>query len=356
MRFDRVINFVDAHAEGEPSRIVTGGVVDVPGETMLQKRQYLLNHRDDLRCFLLREPHGMVSLSADVLLPSTHPEADLGYVIMESTDYPLMSGTNTMNVVTVALETGILPMVEPVTTVTLESPAGLIKVTANCRDGKCESVTFVNQPSFAVELDAVISVPGIGELTVDVAYGGAFFVFVDATALGMQIVPNEARRLSELGQLIKQAAAEQISVAHPDDLGVDQITFTTFVAPPRAGGDGRNVNIVSPGRVDRSACGTSTCARLALLHARSELGVGEEYVHESILSGTFQASIEEVVRVGSYTAVVPRVTGRSWIYGSGQLGIHPTDPFPSGYQLNDAWGTEDVEVVAASGCQEGRRR
>jgi proline racemase len=345
LRLDHILNVVDCHSEGEPSRIVTGGVVDVPGHTMFDKRMHLLEHRDELRQFLLAEPRGLASLSADVVLPSSHPDADFGFVIMESTDYPAMSGTNVMNTATVLLETGMVPMTEPVTRFNLEAPAGIIEITAECRDGKCERVTFVNQPAFAVQLDAQVEVPELGTVTVDVAYGGAFFVFADAAALGFEIVAHEAGELSRLGQLIKHAAAEQLPIVHPDNPDIRTITFTTWVAPPQAGGDGRNANVVSPGRVDRSACGTATCARLALLHARGELAVGQDYVHESILSTNFVGRILETTKVGPYEAVVPTISGRCWIYATQQMGRHPTDPFPTGYALSDTWG-RDPEPIA----------
>lgn len=340
MRLDQVLHVVDAHAEGETSRVVLGGIVDLPGDTMAEKRAHLVEHRDELRRFLLCEPRGTVTLCADFVLPSSHPGADYGFIIVESTDYPPMSGTNTINVATVLLETGMVEMVEPITRFGLEAPGGLIDIEAHCRDGKAESITFVNQPAFAAHLDVGLDVPEIGELRVDIAYGGGFFVFVDAPALGFEIVPSEARELARVGQIVKRAAAEQYPVVHPEDPDVHTVTFACFLAPARNGGDGRNANIVSPGRVDRSACGTATSARMAVLHARGELAVGTDFVHESILSSRFVGRIEDTVKVGDHDAVVPSITGRSWIYATAQVGRHPSDPFPNGYQLTDSWGTE----------------
>ncbi len=340
MRLRNVIHTVEAHAEGEPSRVVVGGVLDVPGRTMFEKKRYLETEYDGLRRLLLYEPRGHAVLCADLILPATHPEADVGLIIMESTDYPPMSGTNTICAVTVLLETGMLPMIEPVTTLTLETPAGLVRVEARCKDGKCERVTFTNAPAFATHLDAVVDVPDIGPVTVDVAYGGAFFAFVDATALGFEIAPSEAAALARLGQVIKRAAAGQLPIAHPENPSIHTITFTTFVAPPRAGGDGRNATIVSPGRIDRSACGTATCARMAILAHRGQLPPDTDYVHESILSTTFIGRILDTTMVGHYTAVVPRISGRAWITGIHQIGRDPTDPFGEGFTLDDTWGID----------------
>ncbi|MGG1662056.1 proline racemase family protein [Brevibacillus sp. NRS-1366] len=342
MRLTNMIHTVDAHAEGEPSRIVVGGVIGIPGRTMFEKKMYLEQNYDELRRFLLFEPRGSVALHADLVLPPTDPRADAGFIIMEATDYPPMSGSNTMCTVTVLLETGMLPLQEPVTHLMLESPAGLIPVEAQCKGGKCERVTFTNAPAFATHLDAKVSVPEIGEITVDVAYGGAFFVFVDAEALGFKIVAEEAAELSRLGELIKRAAAKQLPVVHPENKDIHTISFTTFVAPPRVGGHGRNTTIVSPGRVDRSACGTATSARLAVLAKRGLLKPGKDYVHESILDTNFVGRIVETTTVGPYQAIVPSISGRAWITGVHQLGLDPTDPFRSGFTLSDAWGAGGV--------------
>jgi proline racemase len=340
LRLDHILHVIDAHAEGETSRVVLAGIGDLPGVTMFDKRQHLMAHRDELRRFLLTEPRGTLTLCADIVLPSSHPEADFGYVIIESTDYPPMSGTNTINTATVLLETGMVPMVEPVTRFNLEAPGGLVAIEAQCRDGKAESITFLNQPAFATHLDVPLDVPEVGEMTVDIAYGGGFFVFIDAAALGFSIIPSEARELARMGQLIKRAAAVQYPIRHPQFPDIHTVTFACFTAPPLHGGDGRNTNIVSPGRVDRSACGTATSARLAVLHARGELAVGEDFIHESILSSRFIGQITDTCEIGGYSGVLPSITGRAWIYAVSQIGRHPSDPFGFGYQLSDNWGTE----------------
>jgi proline racemase len=336
MRTARVIHCVDAHAEGEPSRIIVGGVLDVPGTTMLEKARWLEREGDWLRRLCLFEPRGSAPLSADLVLPSSHPEADAGFIIMESSSYEGMSGTNALNTAAVLLETGMVPMVEPITTMVLEAPAGLVRVSADCADGRVERITFENVPSFCTALDAVVEVPGLGSLQVDLAYGGAWCAFVDAAALGFAIVPDEARELAELGERIRPHAAEQLSIVHPLQAALSYLSFVVFVAPPRVGGDARHATIVSPGRLDRAPTGTATSARIAVLEARGELG--DTYVAESVIDTTFSGRIVRRTEVGPLDAVVPAITGRAWITGFHQLVIDPTDPLSAGFKLPDTWG------------------
>ena len=332
MRIAKVIQCVDAHAEGEPSRIVVGGVLDVPGATMLEKMRFL-EADDRLRRILLFEPRGSAPLSADLVLPPTHPEADAGFIIMESSSYEGMSGTNTINTAAVLLETGLVEMVEPVTEMVLEAPAGLVRVRAECASGRVERITFENVPSFCVALDVDVEVPGVGSLRVDVGYGGAFCAFVDAAALGFSIVPSEARALADLGEQIRPFVDEQVALDHP----IGHLSFVVFVAPPRAGGDARHATIVSPGRLDRSPTGTATSARIAVLDARGEMG--SSYVAESVIDTRFEGRI--VRREGD--AVVPAITGRAWITGFHQLVVDDTDPLAGGFKLSDTWGAGSLD-------------
>jgi proline racemase len=332
MRIARVIQCVDAHAEGEPSRIVVGGVLDVPGETMLDK-MHALERDDRLRRILLFEPRGSAPLSADLVLPSSHPEADAGFIIMESSSYEGMSGTNTINTALVVLETGLVEMVEPVTELVLEAPAGLVRVRAECAAGRVERITFENVPSFVEVLDAPVEVPGVGSLRVDVAYGGAFCAFVDAGALGFSITPDEARELADLGEKIRPHVDQQVTIEHP----IGHLSFVVFVAPPRAGGDARHATIVSPGRLDRSPTGTATSARIAVLDRRGSMGAS--YVAESVIDTLFEGRI--VRREGD--AVVPAITGRAWITGFHQLVVDPSDPLGDGFKLGDTWGAGSVQ-------------
>jgi proline racemase len=340
MKWNRVLNVVGCHAEGEVGNVITGGVGDVPGATMMDKKLHLEQHVDDLRRLLLFEPRGSVVDSVNLVLPSRNPEAQLGYVVMESTEYPAMSGSNTMCVATVLLETGMLPMTEPVTELVLEAPAGLIRLHCECRDGKVTRVRFTNQPSFVYRLGAVVEVEGLGSVTVDVAYGGMTYVFVEAQSLGLRLTPDEARQMCELGQRIKQAAAEQIEVEHPLDPRIPGITQTGFVGPLRREAGrlaSKNTVVVSPGRCDRSPCGTGTSARLAVMHARGQIAPGETFIHESVIGTRFEATIDALTRVGPYDAVVPSVSGQAWITFLSQVGLDPTDPIRRGYTLSDTW-------------------
>jgi proline racemase len=343
MRFQRMVNVVGVHTGGELNEVITGGVLDVPGATMFDKMNYLQTQGDDLRQFLLNEPRGRVSQCVNLVLPSAHPDAAVGFVIMESEYYVPMSGSNTICTVTALLETGMIPMREPVTHFTLEAPAGLVPITAACRDGKCLSVTFDNVPAFVFGLDQVVDVPGLGKLTVDVAYGGMIYALVDATALGFEIVPREARALVELGERIKRAAAQQCPAVHPENPEIHTINQTLFYGPvsDEAGGKrSRNTVVVSPGRLDRSPCGTGTSARLAVLHARGRLAIGERFVHESIIGSEYIGTIKETAEVAGLRGVRPAITGSAWITAFHQYVLDPTDPFPTGYLLPDAWPTQ----------------
>lgn len=345
LRLEPTIRCVDAHAEGEPSRIVVGGVSDTPGATLLDKMRHLEREADELRRLLLFEPRGSAPLSLDLVLEPVRPEADAAFLIMESCSYEGMSGTNTINTATVLLETGMLEMAEPVTRLVLEAPAGLVAVEAECRDGRCRSVTFENVPSFALELDRPVLVDGLGELRVDVAYGGAFCAFVEAAAVGRAIVPDDARALAELGELIRAAIADQVEIAHPTRPELGVLSFVVFTSPPLSGGHARGATVVAPGRLDRSATGTATSARLALLAARGEIADGEDFVNESVLGTRLVGRIAGRTRVGEVDAVVPRISGRAWITGTHEFVLDPDDPFPRGFQLPDTWGPGARETL-----------
>ncbi|MEM5368420.1 proline racemase family protein [Paraburkholderia azotifigens] len=340
MRWNKTFTMVNCHAEGEVGNVVTGGLIDVPGTTMFEKMMYLEEHGDTLRKICLFEPRGSVNHNVNFILPATDPRAQMGYVIAESTEYVAMSGSNTMCVATVLLETGILPMQEPVTELVLESPAGLIHARCECEDGKVKRVAFTNQPAFVSHLDANVEVPGLGTVKADVAYGGMTYVLVGAEALGFGITPDEAREICEIGQKIKAAAAEQLPFSHPLNPLIKGITNFELTGPLQRE-DGRlfarNAVVVSPGRCDRSPCGTGTSARLAVLHARGLIGVGETFIHESITGSRFESRVESRTKVGDVDAVVSVVAGQAWITGISQIGVDPTDRFQSGFTLADTW-------------------
>jgi proline racemase len=299
---------------------------------------------------MLREPRGYPAANCNLLLPPTDPAADAGFVIMEQVEYPGMSGTNTMCVVTVLLETGILPMTEPVTELTLEAPAGLIRVTAECAGGKVRGVTFRNVPAFATHLDAPVEVPHLGTVRVDVAYGGMFYVIADAEGFGLRLTPDEGADIVRISEMIKAAAAEQLPVVHPDQPGFAGITISQLSGPAHdPANDRRNVVTVSTGKldwdrpatwtgaIDRSPCGTGTSARMAVLHATGELGVGDTFRHEGILGTVFTGRVLEETRIGPYKAIVPSIGGQAWITGFASYVVDPTDPFPAGFTIGDIW-------------------
>lgn len=338
MRWERTVTVIGCHVGGEQNDVIVGGVLPPPGATMFDKKVYLQTRADELRRWLLFEPRGKSTLCVNLVVPPTRPDCDAGFIIMESSDYPPMSGSNTICTATVLLETGMLPMREPMTVLTLEAPAGPVRIEATCRDGKVERVSFANVPSFATHLDATLAVEGVGDVRVDVAYGGAFFALVDALALGFTIRPDEARDLVAIGTRITAAAAEQLPVRHPEDPRIHTVTFTAFVMPfAGPGTTSRNAVVVSPGRIDRSPCGTGTSARLAALHARGRIGCGQGFVHESIIGSQFEAAIAAETTVGDRPAIVPTIAGQAWITGVYQHGLDPSDPFRAGYTLPDTW-------------------
>jgi proline racemase len=344
------IHAVDAHACGEPGRVIIGGVDDVPGATMFEKMCYLRDHNDGLRKRMLREPRGYPAANCNLVLPPTHPDADAGFVIMEQVEYPGMSGTNTICVTTVLLETGRLTMHEPVTELTLETPAGLVRVRADCADGKVKQVTFRNVPAFATHLDTPIEVPTLGTVTVDVAYGGMFYVIADATTFGLRLTPDEGRDIVRIGEMVKAAAQEQLPVVHPDQPGFAGITIAQLSGPPtRADAHAKNAVIVSTGKldwnrpstwtgaIDRSPCGTGTCAKMATLHAKGRLRLGEDFRHEGVLGTIFTGRLVEETTIGPYAAVVPTISGQAWITGTSTYVVDSDDPFPDGFTIGDIW-------------------
>jgi len=337
MRATRSLTFVGCHAGGEIGNVVVGGVLPPPGATVFEQMQ-ALQADDSLRRLLLREPRGSVAVHANLIVPPTRPDCDAGYIIMEPTEYPAMSGSNTICVATVLLETGMVAMREPETTLRLEAPAGLVEVTARCRDGKCESVELTNVPCFAQRIDAGLEVDGVGTLTVDVAFGGMWYAIADAHALGFALEPSEARELSRVGELIRTAAREQLPCAHPENAEIAGVSIVQIAEPWRGiGAVSKNAVVVSPGRLDRSATGTGLCARMAALHARGLMHPGDAMTHASVLGSTFDGRIVSETSVGGATAIVPAVRGSAWITGITQVLVDPSDPFPEGYQLSDTW-------------------
>jgi proline racemase len=340
MRSSKIIHVVSCHAEGEVGDVIVGGVASPPGATLWDQSRFIKSD-DTLRRFMLNEPRGGVFRHVNLLVPPKDPKAQIGWIIMEPADTPPMSGSNSICVSTVLLDTGILPMQEPITRMTLEAPGGLIEVEAECRDGKAERIQIRNLPSFADKLDAPLEVAGIGTISVDTAYGGDSFVLVDARTLGFAIKPDEARDIAETGMKIVRAANEQIGFKHPDE-DWDHISFCQMTNPvERRGGvlTGANAVAIRPGKIDRSPCGTGCSARMAVLHAKKQLKIKELFVGTSIIGTAFHCRIDHEMMVGSIPAIRPIISGRAWITGTHQVMLDPSDPFPLGYRLSDTWPT-----------------
>jgi trans-L-3-hydroxyproline dehydratase len=339
MRTKRTITVVGCHAEGEIGDVVTGGILPPPGHTMFERMRAMQRDHDDIRRFLICEPRGHVGRHVNILTPPTRPDCQAGVIIMEPTEYVPMSGSNLICTVTVLLETGILEMQEPITIVTVDTPAGPIRATAQCRDGKCVSVEFENVASFVDRLDATLEVAGFGTVAADIAYGGMFYALVDATKLGFAISPDEARDLAVLGERVRAAARAQLQVVHPDNPGISGVSIVQLNGPfAGVGQASRNTCIVAPGRSDRSPTGTGTCARMAVLHARGQMKAGQGMIHESIIGSRFHGRILAETRIAGRPAILPAISGRAWITGLHTYLLDPADPWPQGYLVSDSWG------------------
>jgi proline racemase len=337
------VTVVGCHAGGEVGNVVVAGVEPPPGATVFEQMQ-ALQRDDSLRRFLLREPRGSVATHANLIVPATRADCDAGFIIMEPTEYPAMSGSNTICVATVLLETGRVAMREPETTLRLEAPAGVVEIRAACRDGRVESVELTNVPAFAAHLGASLEVDALGTITVDVAFGGMWYAIADAAELGFAIEPHEARELSRVGELIRAAAREQLSCVHPDNPEIAGVSIVQIAEPWRGvGAVTKNAVVVAPGRLDRSATGTGLSARMAVLHARGSMIVGDTMTHASAIGSTFDGRIVAETTVGDYTAIVPAIRGSAFITGIAELYIDPADPFPEGYLLSDTWPGDDVQ-------------
>lgn len=339
MRSIRSISVVGCHAEGEIGDVIVGGILPPVGATMFDKMRTMEREQDHVRKLLMCEPRGSVARHLNLIVPSTRADCQFGVIIMEPTEYVPMSGSNLICTVTVAIETGIVSLREPITEVMVDTPAGPVKALARCRDGKCISVEFANVPCFVDKLDVTIEVAGVGTLTIDVAYGGMFYAILDAGHLGYAITPDEARDLAVLGEKVRLAAREQLPVVHPENPGIKGVSIVQLNrAFAGVGQTTRNTCIVAPGRSDRSPTGTGTCARMAVLHARGQMKVGDHMYHESIIGSRFKGSITGETTIAGRVAILPRIEGRAWITGFHSYCLDATDPYPQGYVVADTWG------------------
>ena len=340
MRSTKTIQVISCHAEGEVGDVITGGVAPPPGNTIWEQRTFI-EKDENLRNFVLNEPRGGVFKHVNLLVPPKHPDADAAFIIMEPEDTPPMSGSNSICVSTVLLDAGIIPMQEPITNMTLEAPGGLVEVIARCQNGKAETISVQNLPSFADKLNVPLEVEGIGTIIVDTAYGGDSFVVVEADPLGFKLVEDEATDLAKLGMLITKTANEQIGFSHPGEQSWNHISFCAFCGPLSStptGLQGKSAVAVRPGKIDRSPTGTAVSARMALMHAKGLLQIGKTFDAFSIINSKFTGRIVREENVSDKPAIIPEITGRAWITGTHQHFLDPDDPWPEGYRLKDTWG------------------
>ncbi len=331
------IDLVNVHCQGEIGKVIVGGAPEIPGPTLLDKMNYINDVDDSLRRFVTLEPRASVQMSVNLLVAPTRPDADAGFIVLQADRAHPMSGSNCICVVTALLETGRVPMVEPETTLRLDTPAGLVVVRARCAGGRCESVSLDNVPSFVEALDARIATSRWGEIRADIAFGGVYYAIVDVDQVGLELNTRNARSLAEAGIELKLALKEQIQVRHPELPSINEIAYVMFRKRESAN-TVRTCTTLLPGRVDRSPCGTGSSANLAVLHARGEVGVGGGQFCRSIIGGEFRADVLGVTSVGGRTAILPRITGQAWIYGTESLRVDPADPFVRGFALSDTWG------------------
>lgn len=339
MRSSKLVEIVNCHAEGEVGDVIVGGVAPPPGATIWEQSRFIASD-GGLRNFVLNEPRGGVFRHVNLLVPPKNPAADMGFIIMEPEDTPPMSGSNSICVATVLLDSGILPMQEPETDITLEAPAGLVKVTARCRNGKAEAITLRNVPSFAQRVAVPLEVEGLGTITVDTAFGGDSFVMAPGADLGFAMTPDEARDIAVLGRKIVAAANQQLPFSHPTLTDWRHYSFA-FVTGPLEKLDGhlssRNACVIKPGKLDRSPTGTGCSALMAVLHAKGLMREGESYIGRSIIESRFIGRIDSLTTLGGKPAIVPTITGRAWISGKSTLLLDPGDPWPAGYKVSDTW-------------------
>jgi proline racemase len=339
MRTSKTVHVISAHAEGEVGDVIVGGVAPPPGATLWEQSRWIAQD-GTLRAFVLNEPRGGVFRHVNLLVPPKDPRAQMGFIIMEPEDTPPMSGSNSICVATVLLDAGILPMVEPVTELVHEAPGGLVRVRAECRGGKAERIAVENLPSFAARLDAVLEVEGLRTLRVDTAWGGDSFVVVDPAAVGVELGPDAAHDIARLGVRITAAATEQLGFAHPA-MEWRHYSFCLFAGALQRGPEGlraKSAVAIRPGKVDRSPTGTALSARMAILHARGQMAVGDSLTAVSLIGSEFRGRILGETEVGGVPAIRPEIAGRGWITGMHQHMLDPDDPWPRGYRLSDTWG------------------
>ena len=337
MRWTRTLQTVDVHCAGEIGRVVTGGCLDIPGETMAQKLVHLNEVEQGLRTLLTSEPRGGPAGSVVLLTPPTRPEADTGFIVLQPDQAHAMSGSNAICAVTALLETGMIAMTEPETTVTLDTAAGLVEATARCEGGRCVEATLRMPTAFVEELDAVVETEEWGAIRYDLCFGGVFYALVDVDQVGLRIEPLAARALAMSGIRLHEIIDAGCSIVHPETPEITGLAYVMFRSI-ESDGAFRTCTTLRPGRVDRSPCGTGSSANVASQFARSRVRPGDILVSRSIIGGEFRTTFESTTPLGGRCATSSSVSGSAWIYGQSQIGLDPSDPFPSGFRLSDTWG------------------
>jgi len=334
MRFSRLISTIDTHTEGEPTRTIIGGIPNISGDTIAAKMLYLKENEDSLRTMLMYEPRGNEVMSGAILTQPCDPQADMGVIYIEVGGYLPMCGHDTIGCCTAMVEAGLVPVHEPVTKITLDTPAGLVVASVAVEDLVAKSVTFRNIPAFLYKADVTVDVPSYGRVTMDIAYGGNFYALVEAEKLGLVISPERAGELIRAGIAVRDAVNAQLDVRHPEKPFITGVTHVEFFGPPtHPQAQAKNAVIIPPGSIDRSPCGTGTSAKVATLYTKGRLNLGEEFVHESIIGTTFKARVVETTTVGNLPAVIPEITGRAYVTGLHQFVVDPDDPLKQGFLL-----------------------
>jgi proline racemase len=333
MRSRRTFHAVDSHTEGMPTRVIVGGVGQIPGDTMFDRRRYFMAHLDGIRKALMYEPRGHAAMSGAILQPPSRPDADWGVVYIEVSGCLPMCGHGTIGVATVLVETGMVEVTEPVTRVRLDTPAGLVVAEVSVRDGAATSVSITNVPAFTLGLDQTVTVPGYGQVTYDMAYGGNFYAILPLKQVGIEFDRANSGAILTAGLQVMAAINDAGEPVHPENSEIRGCHHVQFLAPDATARHSRHAMAIYPGWFDRSPCGTGTSARMAQLHTRGELKVGDDFINESFIGSRFTGTIIEETTAGGRPAVVPRITGRAWITGTAQYMIDPSDPFPEGFQL-----------------------
>jgi len=344
MGWGRSIELIQVHCQGEIGKVLTRGAPAIPGATLLEKMNHINSVDDSFRRFVTLEPRGCAQMSVNLLLPPCRPDADAGFIVLQADRAHPMSGSNCICVVTALLESGLVPMNGPETTVRLDTPAGLIVARARCAGGRCLSVSLDNVPCFVEALGRPVDTPRWGRIGVDIAFGGVYYAIADVEQFGMAIEPCRAGELAAAGTELKALLAGQVSVSHPSLHGVNEIAYVMFRARDPDGAV-RTCTTLVPGRIDRSPCGTGSSANLAVLHARGEVKLGGQRLSRSIIGGEFLAEVVGETTVDGRPAIVPRITGQAWIYGREEFRVDPSDPYPAGFALSDTWGPQ-VNLVA----------